>query len=242
MKEIRRYYTELKNTWNQQDDYPAFWDVLSTWDTTLAPKYSRTNNNPGVFENINVWENYRDNIERPGLNNYRNGNAYNYAYNVSNPTGDDAGYSEYPFQDNNSIGVDCGGLIYMSGIYLNNEYNKAKEIGTGRRWYMDRNDDSDEDADESDNLYFISEFNPADEPINLKKIIPGDIFYYYKYHVGIVLDVKRSDNMTVNDIVLIESTYSNPLNQAGVIDYQTLDYYNTTNPKDWKIGRMEADE
>lgn len=156
-------------------------------------------------------------------------------------------------------GVDCGGLVYMSEAYIGTPYIRRDINGDrpsaidgiryeGSTWSIHDcgKDTQSPGYDYNNNLYKLfdeSEYNPLIKPDNMKKLIPGDIFYYHGYHVGIVTDVvveNGNREIDLNNIVLIESTHGG----SGQLPYiygagnvRTMENYKD---ETWYIGRLKT--
>ena len=79
----------------------------------------------------------------------------------------------------------------------------------------------------------------------IKKVIPGDIFYYVtdqdgNGHIGIVLSTTSTETGAEDGIKLIESVYNTKdgIRFGGVVSYRTIRNL-TENGKDWTIGRLK---
>jgi hypothetical protein len=79
----------------------------------------------------------------------------------------------------------------------------------------------------------------------LKKVIPGDIFYYVtdqegNGHIGIVLSTTSTETGAEDGIRLIESVYNTKdgIRFGGVVSYRTIRNL-TDDGKDWTIGRLK---
>lgn len=74
---------------------------------------------------------------------------------------------------------------------------------------------------------------------NLKKVVPGDIMYYWNganYHVVIIDRINSSDNdISLDEIELIEATWSNDSDEGKVFNSRSIDDYEDYN---WIIGRL----
>jgi hypothetical protein len=186
----------------------------------------------------------------PELNNSR----YNYLYNNDNGNGYSgiANYNDAPALAGKAAGVDCVGFIQNSASYAGNPYARLLDIapvfwGTART-----NEDApnySEPESGADELIKITS-KPAgdDEPVNLDKLVPGDIVYYIKdgaYHVMMVADISYTAGRTTTpaNIKLIESV-AGSYRQDSIINYLyfvTKDRnlsWTAFDDKNWKIGRL----
>jgi hypothetical protein len=88
-------------------------------------------------------------------------------------------------------------------------------------------------------ITYKMEENTAQRTEALKKVIPGDI-WYYEGHIGIVFNTTSGNNGDENGIMLIESVYNtkNGIRFGGVVNYRSLeDITNLGNA--WTIGRLK---
>jgi len=168
--------------------------------------------------------------------------------------------SWWPYhEDEEGIGIDCGGLIYMAASYEDNPYPGWKGSGS---WTIDYNTPFagqryDYEAVENKNVYVIEDqqnpdTNSAGDEIypDVRYAVPGDVIYYYTekgYHVMIVQYVEYPE---LNDqdvwklslaemktfpalsgIGILESTYPNVRNSATLGEQYSS--------KVWVIARLK---
>ena len=231
---LRAHFYEPMNPYN----------FLGNWAYTYAPW-----SGPNVQrEGVHVWENY----------DYDNLTAIPAARQLSNVYYNAAscGYDYFPYEDERTIGVDCGGLVYLAASYIGNPYNfdgaGGDDICNGYRNWIDVGTDEDpnvparEQGAVCDNLWFISRGGPNVQPQGLDRIIPGDIFYYWYYHVAIVQSVEyatNSRNITPNEIILIEATWDeddNDYDDFGCV-IKTRSIGRNYLQRNWIIGRLKTE-
>lgn len=88
-----------------------------------------------------------------------------------------------------------------------------------------------------------SEFQGVNKYDNIKRLIPGDIIYYYLDGV-IVHDVQIENgdrDISLSDIAIIESTHngSEGIEIFGVANTNNLDKYDSLG-KNWFVGRIKT--
>ncbi len=260
MESLRR---EIRDYWNnlhlQQPNNINYQLMFTEWDSiekTTAP--SRNKNLQVVQNQAWVWENYKEFSRVPGARRSSNdhlkfrGLEDGYPYEDAetgefklNGVGEDLNAGNH---GKNVTGVDCGGLVYMSASYSGSPYTKHRLSEGHRPAYLDIAgvDDGLGDA-ERNNLWGISrkvDIEGIEDPLlNSQLIVPGDIFYYAGYHIGMIGEIIPGDNMsslTGDHFPLLESVYRSVNNgsQGRVMKEFDVNYMTAANNKNWNIGRM----
>jgi hypothetical protein len=183
----------------------------------------------------------------PGLNN----SQWNY-----NPVFGFGSKIDLPNHAGKAAGTDCVAFVMNSAGYRGNRYTVLPELvnpetGGNPSWWSNPNRDNSnvEFIATDDDLDLISEraagvLNPNTNTMeypNLEYIVPGDIFYYTNYHVGIVAWVDNTDGTVgINHIKIIESTANNGWEVYFVTKRNTVIDYNTgAMARTWVIGRLK---
>lgn len=190
-------------------------------------------------------------------------------YNVASRPGYGGTEDTYPYMHNTGtttdlagtgngkepIGVDCGGLVYMSAAYSGSQYT-LQSLNKGKRTpYLDLDTLNDPPPITTDSNILseiqkkenISEDNRDPLP-NANLMVPGDIFYWANteknyYHVGFVGWISSTKNpaaLNASDITFLESTVGKEgdnQNFGRVISSRPLEHYYRT--ENWRIGRIK---
>ena len=234
-------------TWKDHKDYQngsvadeSPWDV-EEWNSTLAPGSLL------LTVKNQKWNNYAN----AGMTsvNISGETYYPYKPGYASAINDDTMASRLK-----SAGVDCVGLVQRSASYSSGENANGYELSDlsgytwtkewiGDRKYIVAEKDNDMNWDNSYQLLEITAKPKVGKPVNLDKVIPGDIVYYRGYHIMTVAEVEYNSGTRttcVDKIKLIEATTNNIWKIYFVAKKNSLESCtNSDMSRNWVIGRLK---